>query len=93
MKRVFIIILALFLLGCRGTGGPLEAEEETRSTLFRFQLQRQAPEQLPKKKKRAMHLSHGDGGEAPVTVKRKGKKIGRNDPCPCGSGKNYKKCC
>lgn len=24
---------------------------------------------------------------------RKEKKIGRNDPCPCGSGKNYKKCC
>ena len=23
----------------------------------------------------------------------KGKKIGRNDPCPCGSGKKYKKCC
>ena len=22
-----------------------------------------------------------------------GKKIGRNDPCPCGSGKKYKKCC
>ncbi|HID10702.1 MAG TPA: hypothetical protein EYP17_05305 [Candidatus Latescibacteria bacterium] len=24
---------------------------------------------------------------------RVGKKIGRNDPCPCGSGKKYKKCC
>ena len=24
---------------------------------------------------------------------RKGKKIGRNDPCPCGSGKKYKHCC
>ena len=23
----------------------------------------------------------------------KGQKIGRNDPCPCGSGKKYKKCC
>lgn len=27
------------------------------------------------------------------TVTRKKKKIGRNDPCPCGSGKKYKKCC
>ena len=27
------------------------------------------------------------------TVKREGKKVGRNDPCPCGSGKKYKKCC
>ena len=24
---------------------------------------------------------------------QKNKKIGRNDPCPCGSGKKYKKCC
>lgn len=27
------------------------------------------------------------------TVKREEPKIGRNDPCPCGSGKKYKKCC
>ena len=27
------------------------------------------------------------------TVVREGDKIGRNDPCPCGSGKKYKKCC
>lgn len=27
------------------------------------------------------------------TVKRAEKKIGRNDPCPCGSGKKYKQCC
>lgn len=29
----------------------------------------------------------------PLRPIRKGKKIGRNDPCPCGSGKKYKKCC
>lgn len=28
-----------------------------------------------------------------TTVVREGEKIGRNDPCPCGSGKKYKKCC
>jgi preprotein translocase subunit SecA len=33
---------------------------------------------------------HGDGPSKPVV---KGEKIGRNDPCPCGSGKKYKKCC
>jgi hypothetical protein len=27
------------------------------------------------------------------TVVRSGPKVGRNDPCPCGSGKKYKKCC
>ena len=34
-------------------------------------------------------------GHAPKyeQVKRDGAKIGRNDPCPCGSGKKYKKCC
>jgi len=30
---------------------------------------------------------------APVSVQPLKKKIGRNDPCPCGSGKKYKKCC
>ena len=29
----------------------------------------------------------------PPPVRREGKKVGRNDPCPCGSGKKYKKCC
>lgn len=29
----------------------------------------------------------------PTTVVRQGAKIGRNDPCPCGSGKKYKHCC
>jgi preprotein translocase subunit SecA len=38
-------------------------------------------------------MSHGTSGAAPETVKREGKKVGRNDPCPCGSGKKYKKCC
>lgn len=28
-----------------------------------------------------------------ITFRREGPKIGRNDPCPCGSGKKYKKCC
>jgi preprotein translocase subunit SecA len=34
----------------------------------------------------------GDGA-AEVKQVVKGKKVGRNDPCPCGSGKKYKKCC
>jgi len=42
----------------------------------------------------------GDGGTGgtggprkPVTVRREAAKVGRNSPCPCGSGKKYKKCC
>jgi SEC-C motif domain protein len=34
-----------------------------------------------------------EGEIIPETVVREGPKVGRNDPCPCGSGKKYKKCC
>ncbi len=33
------------------------------------------------------------GSLIPTTIVREGSKVGRNDPCPCGSGKKYKKCC
>ena len=35
----------------------------------------------------------GGGSSEPVQQVRKGEKVGPNDPCPCGSGKKYKKCC
>ncbi|MCI5146843.1 MAG: preprotein translocase subunit SecA, partial [Candidatus Electrothrix sp. AR3] len=35
----------------------------------------------------------GTSNEAPKTIRREEDKIGRNAPCPCGSGKKYKKCC
>jgi len=35
----------------------------------------------------------GPAARRPATVKRESPKVGRNDPCPCGSGKKYKKCC
>jgi preprotein translocase subunit SecA len=35
--------------------------------------------------------AHG-GGDEVQTIRREGKKVGRNDPCPCGSGRKYKKC-
>ena len=39
-------------------------------------------------------LSYSDTASAkPATVKREAPKVGRNDDCPCGSGKKYKKCC
>jgi len=41
-------------------------------------------------------LMRADGSEInPIveTYRREGRKIGRNEPCPCGSGKKYKKCC
>ncbi|HEY3354809.1 MAG TPA: SEC-C metal-binding domain-containing protein [Polyangia bacterium] len=64
--------------------------------LFRFQLVSQ-DQSLPefKHKKRRMMLSRaadGAQGEKQKTVRREQPKVGRNDPCPCGSGKKYKKC-
>jgi preprotein translocase subunit SecA len=67
--------------------------EEILMTLSRIQFLVRRPQDLPDKKKKRIQFSHGDEGGTPVTVKREGKKIGRNDPCPCGSGKKYKKCC
>jgi preprotein translocase SecA subunit len=52
---------------------------------------------LERRQRQTQHLTlshaHG-GGPAPKveTVKRDGEKVGRNEPCPCGSGKKYKKC-
>lgn len=39
--------------------------------------------------RRALYLEQKKSG----TVRRTDKKVGRNDPCPCGSGKKYKNCC
>jgi uncharacterized protein YecA (UPF0149 family) len=42
-----------------------------------------------------LRLSHGtpaDPSPRAETVRRDADKVGRNDPCPCGSGKKYKKC-
>lgn len=66
---------------------------ETVSTLLRLQIQREsdvesfAPEEDP-----AISYSGGEGA-SPQPVQRKSGKVGRNDSCPCGSGKKYKKCC
>ncbi len=43
---------------------------------------------LSKEKRKEIYLKQRKSG----TIV-KGKKVGRNDPCPCGSGKKYKKCC
>jgi preprotein translocase subunit SecA len=39
----------------------------------------------------ATRAGGGNGSQA-ATQRRTGEKVGRNDPCPCGSGKKYKKC-
>jgi preprotein translocase subunit SecA len=86
----------------------LEAiDEETIELMFKLQpaQQEQAAKGRPEKRMQAVHQSTVGMGYAdtqpaeevapgkPKPVKRIGKKVGRNDPCPCGSGKKYKKCC
>ena len=45
-------------------------------------------------RKQVAHETSASGGEEEINKPVvKGKKIGRNDPCPCGSGKKYKNCC
>jgi preprotein translocase subunit SecA len=51
---------------------------------------------IQRKKDREMEALQFAGGESSAAPKQtviKGVKTGRNDPCPCGSGKKYKKCC
>ena len=61
-------------------------------TLFHLQVKpHQEPPPEARPKETPMMFSHGDGEAQPK--QRQKKKVGRNDPCPCGSGKKYKKCC
>ncbi|MEJ5359318.1 MAG: preprotein translocase subunit SecA [Desulfobacterales bacterium] len=69
-------------------------QEETLRLLFRFEVE--TPEKLERvERPRPARLSFSGGGEAAPRrpVQRSAKKVGRNDPCPCGSGKKFKKCC
>jgi preprotein translocase subunit SecA len=55
--------------------------------------QMQAQEAQQAHRPRNIVMSHGGQAEsAEPTVKRETQKVGRNDPCPCGSGKKYKRC-
>ncbi len=50
-------------------------------------------EEMQEKQRQDYIMSRGEDTPEPKTVKREHDKIGRNDPCSCGSGKKYKKCC
>jgi preprotein translocase subunit SecA len=48
---------------------------------------KEAPRRVP------VAVQAGSGGGRPPKPKASGRKVGRNEPCPCGSGKKYKHCC
>jgi preprotein translocase subunit SecA len=71
-------------------------KEETVEKLFRVQMARPAEvARFEAQKEKPIVLSRGgeeDAEKQAQPVKREARKIGRNEPCPCGSGKKYKKC-
>jgi preprotein translocase subunit SecA len=78
-------------------------KKDTVEKLFAIQIAKEEEvKEMKVERKQTFILSRGEaaqgaGGETEdgkgVTVRREGKKVGRNDPCPCGSGKKYKRCC
>ncbi|HIK58615.1 MAG TPA: preprotein translocase subunit SecA [Nitrospinaceae bacterium] len=70
-------------------------KEETTEYLFKVQIDQEAEmtdEFASKSSQVVEHRGESETLERPVTVRRGEEKVGRNEPCPCGSGKKYKKC-
>ena len=66
-------------------------KEETASIMFHIKLK---PQEEVKREQVAKETgTNKDDTVKKEPTKRKAKKIGRNDPCPCGSGEKYKNCC
>ena len=70
-------------------------KDETLSIMFRIQIaEPEKINRLQEKNEQKLIFSSGDESDnRKKPVKRDNTKVGRNDPCPCGSGKKYKKCC
>ena len=66
-----------------------EIREETSQMVMRVRVRK---EEEVKREQVAKVTGTSSDGTVNSTV-RKGTKVGRNDPCPCGSGKKYKRCC
>ena len=64
--------------------------EETIRLLFTIQVNNG---QTPQRERVADPMPTGGDDSVKSSPRKNGKKIGRNDPCPCGSGKKYKNCC
>ena len=58
-----------------------------------FLLKAEIRQNLERKEQTKVKITNDIDKEGKKIPKRVGKKIGRNDPCPCGSGKKYKNCC
>jgi len=69
-------------------------QEETLGILFRIQIaEPERIDDLRQPRQQEMVFSGGGDSEKKKPQARTAEKVGRNAPCPCGSGKKYKKCC
>ena len=71
-------------------------KEEITEYLFKVQIRRESEfedeDVIAKPRQMVEHRGDVEGSDKPETVRREEEKVGRNEPCPCGSGKKYKKC-
>ena len=72
------------------SGAPTAVDTDSGASLEQF-----TRDVRRKKERELAHVQMAGAGDARAEVKQviRGQKIGRNEPCPCGSGKKYKKCC
>jgi preprotein translocase subunit SecA len=69
-------------------------KEETLGILYRVQIAKpEEIEDIRRPQEQNMVFSHGEEPPKRTPKRRETKKVGRNAPCPCGSGKKFKKCC
>jgi preprotein translocase subunit SecA len=68
------------------------AEERRRAAQSAVQDMTRGIQKKHEKDLKELQFGAADAGTASQTVSNGGPKVGRNDPCPCGSGKKYKKC-
>ena len=74
-------------------------QNDIASLIFRVNIitqeQQEAMEREAQQRMAAAKQTHGDQSDDAVKKQpvKNGEKVGRNDPCPCGSGKKYKNCC
>jgi preprotein translocase subunit SecA len=68
--------------------------DNTVTYLLRVQVRQDAPKRMRVVGGNMVEHAGGDGPQRKQPVRRTAaSRVGRNDPCPCGSGKKYKKCC
>jgi preprotein translocase subunit SecA len=67
--------------------------DTVRMILFSRPVEQIKRTQIAKQREAGAAAVGGDETKKRPIVKKASEKVGRNDPCPCGSGKKYKKCC